>query len=269
MVKRPALRYYGGKWLLALWIISHFPDHFHYVELCGGAASVLLRKPRSAVETYVDVEDGVVNFFRVLRNHKDCLIEKIRLTPWARSEYKLSREKCDDPIEWARRVFVSSWMSIGASGGWRVQTKGGSKRHTSMDLEKNSLEEVADRFMGVQIDNKGAIDAISRYDTRKTLFYFDPPYPVSTRSSQQHRYIVDQPDRFHVDCAELLRKTAGYVVVSGYACPLYAELYEDYGWHRVDKASRTNSSGSRVESLWLSPRTWCALQRTGRQGTLL
>lgn len=40
----PALRYYGGKWLLADWIIQYFPQHWIYVEACGGAASVLLKK---------------------------------------------------------------------------------------------------------------------------------------------------------------------------------------------------------------------------------
>lgn len=36
--KRPALRYYGGKWNLAPWIISHFPPHQNYVELCTWSA---------------------------------------------------------------------------------------------------------------------------------------------------------------------------------------------------------------------------------------
>ncbi|MCB0763014.1 MAG: hypothetical protein KDC12_15925, partial [Flavobacteriales bacterium] len=52
---------------------------------------------------------------------------------------------------------------------------------------------------------------------------------------------------------------AGYVVVSGYACDLYTELYESHGWHRVDKEAQTNSGGKRIESLWLSPRTYAAL----------
>jgi len=104
-ITRPALKYYGGKWILADWIISFFPDHINYVEPCGGAASVLLRKSLSPLETYNDINGRVVNFFKVLRDQPEALVAKIKLTPWSRTEQRLARELSEDPIEDARRFF--------------------------------------------------------------------------------------------------------------------------------------------------------------------
>ncbi len=263
--KRPALRYYGGKWKLAPWIIGHFPKHLNYVEPCAGACSVLLQKPRSPLETINDLDGNVVNFFRVLRDQPDELIRKIRLTPWARAEYELSLQPCDDAVEKARRYWYRLWSSMNggdaltAHGTWRMTTNVVG-RDTSDHPYKNTdqLWVVAKRFDGVQVDNRSSMDTIKRYDNAETLTYFDPPYVSNTRA-QDERYAFEWTDTNHIEAAELLRTCAGYVVVSGYACPLYTDLYESHGWHRVDKEAQINSGGKRIESLWLSPRTWKAL----------
>jgi DNA adenine methylase len=271
--KRPALRYYGGKWRLAPWIISHFPEHKNYVEPCGGAASVLLRKPRSKLETYNDLDGNIVNFFQVLRDQPDELIRKIKLTPWARAEYLLSLEPSPDSAEQARRTFVSLWMSM--QGGhasktsktWRVHKNclhadGGIRTvkapHEFIAISEE-LQIIANRLRCIQIENRSAQDVIKRYDNAETLIYFDPPYVTETRA-QGNVYKLETDNTFHIEAAELLRNAKGYVVVSGYACPLYTELYEHHGWQRVDKEAQTNSGGKRIESLWLSPRTSEALK---------
>lgn len=267
-IKRPALRYYGGKWNLAPWIISHFPPHKNYVEPCGGAASVLLQKPRSPLETYNDLDGNVVNFFRVLRDRPDELIRKIRLTLWARAEFELSLQPCGDEVERARRFFVSGWMSMqGATNEsfrpnptWRIQHHIDNRGLYDMPHnQEDNLIHVASRFFDVQIENRPANEVVIKYDNKDTLIYFDPPYLDETRT-ENDAYTVDwNGSDLHTEAADLLRQAAGYVIISGYACPLYTELYEAHGWQRVDKEAQTNSGGKRIESLWLSPRTCDAL----------
>lgn len=267
-MKRPAFRYYGGKFLLAPWIISHFPPHRDYVEPCGGAASVLLQKPRSALETYNDINGHVVNFFKVLRNQSDMLIQKIRLTPWSRAEFEECRFPDDEPIEDARRFYVSSWMAISgkpfdAASGFRTSSFADQQRsRINMQFSDESISYLYDiihRFDGVQIENQDALDVIRRYDNDRALIYFDPPYVKSTRATA-NVYDFEVDEDFHIKAAELLRQCQGFVVVSGYPCELYGDIYEAIGWERIDKESQVNGGNKRVESLWLSPRTVDALK---------
>ena len=271
--KRPALRYYGGKWKLAPWIISHFPEHKNYVEPCGGAASVLLQKPRSPLETYNDLDGGVVNFFRVLRDKPEELIRKIKLTPWARAEYEFCRVPSGDDVEQARQFFVSGWMSISGmahekSTGWRATSFHGesfTSHGFQYEYTKEILQNVADRFSGVQIENNDARYVVERFGMNTdALIYFDPPYVAETRVNAT-QYRVECGSGFHGEMAELLWTAPGYVIVSGYACPLYADLYEHHGWQRVDIDAATNGA-NRVESLWLSPRTVEALAQPAQVG---
>ena len=260
MIKNPPIKYYGAKWRLAPWIISHFPRHTHYIEVCGGAAGVLLQKPRSKLETYNDSWGAVVNFFRVLRNNEAELIRKIELTPWAREEYKNHYEPTDDPVEAARRFWVGCNMSIGSmafkSCGMRIvkdASKIGVANSVTAEKTKSQLYKVSDRLRGTQIESLHYADLLERYEVAapQNLFYFDPPYTSGERVTA-NVYNTEWSNDDHKEAAEILRNSKAYVIVSGYKSELYKELYEDYGWRRIDKATQTNG-GSRVESLWLNP----------------
>jgi DNA adenine methylase len=262
-VNHPILKYYGSKFRLAQWIISYFPEHNHYVEPFGGAANVLLVKDPSFLETYNDLNSKLVNFFRVLREKPDELIEQIDLTPWARSEYEYCLDEIEvaSSVETARRLFFKLWMSISGQfttgrGSWRRHTNG--KRLFDPDARRENLIAASKRLLTVQIENRDAFKLIRELDSEETLFYLDPPYIFSTRTTSKaysHEMTNDDHRRF----AELLYSIKGFVVLSGYPSKIYEELFESKGWQKVERLAQVMGGASKTEALWLSPRTWSEL----------
>ncbi|MHB0934885.1 MAG: DNA adenine methylase [Armatimonadota bacterium] len=112
------MRYHGGKWRLARWVISHFPPHRIYVEPFGGAASVLMQKPRTYAEVYNDLDDEVVGVFRVLRDPvaAERLEHLLSLTPFARVEFEEAYAPAEDAVEQARRTIIKAFMAYGSNG---------------------------------------------------------------------------------------------------------------------------------------------------------
>ena len=255
---RPVLRYHGGKWRLAPWIISHFPAHRVYVEPFGGAASVLMRKPRTTVEVYNDLDGEVVNLFRVLRDARKAarLTRSLRLTPFARPEYQAAYRPARDAVEQARRTLVKAWMGFGSgaliegTAGFRVAL--GSRRHTPREWASfaGHLGDFTARLAGVLIEHRPAALVIEQWDAGDALLFVDPPYVAATRGAR-HRYRCEFTDADHQGLAEQLRLAKGAVVVSGYDSPLYARLYT--GWSQRARMSLDAASRLRREVLWLNP----------------
>ncbi len=265
--RRPVLRYHGGKFRLAPWIIEHFPAHRVYVEPFGGGGSVLLRKPRSDFEVYNDLDSDVVNVFRVLRDPSAAaeLERLLRLTPWARTEFTASYQPTLDPIERARRTIVRCFMGHGTTSrrlnrtGFRAGSHPSRKGGGFGDWGgyPNLISQFTERLQGVVIEERDALDLIVRHDGLDALFYIDPPYPHSTRSTMNDRrdskndraYRHEMSDDDHRRLAVALSSCMAAVVVSGYACPLYdQELYA--GWGRFTHKARADRGRDRTEVIW-------------------
>ncbi len=258
---RPVMRYHGGKWRLAPWIISYFPAHRVYTETFGGAASILLRKPRAYAEIYNDLDGEIVNVFRVLRDHDKALelSFRIAMTPFARDEFDLSYEPSDDEIEQARRTIFRTFAGFGSSAmnstkptGFRSNSnRSGTTPAHDWAHFPDALPAVIERLAGVVIENRPAVEIIRQHDGRETLHYVDPPYVHSTRAERQSKnYRHEMTDDQHRELAATLRDCAGMVVLSGYDCELYRELYGD--WTQYDKSAYADGAKVRTESLWLN-----------------
>ncbi|MFW1788025.1 DNA adenine methylase [Acinetobacter pittii] len=265
-MNHPLIRYHGGKFRLAAWVISHFPNHTCYTEAFGGAAGVLLQKPRAYAEVYNDLDGEIVNLFRVLRNEdqRNKLIEQLVFTPYSRDDFQEAWEPCEDPIEKARRLIIRAQMGFGSAGatkgitGFRIDTKRAYGTAQSLWVTyPNHLAIVGQRLSGVLIENRPAIQVLQDHDDSETLHYVDPPYVHDTRYSGAKTgrvYRHEMSDQDHEELLKVLLELEGKVIVSGYP----SEIYNDYldKWKRVDTNARISSGRGtdvRTECLWISP----------------
>lgn len=276
-VTRPALRYHGGKFRLAPWILGFFPPHKTYVEPFGGAMSILLLKDQVGAECYNDLDGQVVNLFRVLRDVDRALElqRRIALTPFARAEFDWSYEAPVDDIDAAHKLIVRSFMGHGSDSATRGCRTGFRSKLTDGRVLpayewatwSDCIPAFTRRLRGVLIENRDGLEVLQRMDHVDTPSYVDPPYVHSTRSvlvgrsSKTHGYRHEMNEDQHRALAAVLHGLTGMVVVSGYPSDLYdTELFPT--WERFERRAMADSAKVRTEVVWLNPACSAALERS-------
>ncbi len=253
---RPALRYFGSKWRLAPWIVGHFPPHVCYVEPFCGSGAVFFRKPPAEFEVINDIDGEVINFFHVLRDRGDELIRVILATPYSRAEFDESWIPVEDPLERARRYYVTVWQGwSGFGSAWRYQKSHHGGKSVINDWNAvEHLPAIVWRLKQAQVENADALEIIERYDQPGTLFYLDPPYLSQTRSKRWRHggYRHEYDEDCHLQLLARLQGIQGMAIISGYPSELYEHQLAH--WRRVETKARTNNAARlATEVIWLSP----------------
>lgn len=256
----PPITWFGGKSKLAARIVGHFPAHHTYVEPFGGSAAVLLAKAPAKVEVYNDIDRDLANLFQVLRDEAlfRRLQEVCNHTAYSRAEFELALEPASEAVEAARRFMVRQRQSHGGLGRrWSYCVRDAQSGMSSAVRRWLSgverLPAIHRRMRHVQIEADDWTQVVARYDTPRTLFYLDPPYPAHTRIGGGYKHELAEAD--HHRLAETLLDIQGMAVLSGYQCEAYRQL-EHAGWQRVDydvPAYMSPRRKRRQESLWISP----------------
>lgn len=275
-ITAPVIRYHGGKFRLATWVLDHFPPHKCYVEPFGGAAGVLIQKPRAYAEVYNDLDGDIVNLFRVLQGETSSqrLIELLNLTPYARTEFELAWQAADEPVERARRLIIRAQMGFGSAGaskgitGFRIDTARayGTAQHL-WERYPEHLTTICQRLTGVLIENRPAIEVLRAHDAHETLHYVDPPYMHDTRvngAAKGRYYRHELSDEQHAELLATLKTLRGFVVLSGYPSELYRAELKDWTMNTTSaRISAARGGSTRQECLWINPACMDALHQRG------
>lgn len=255
---RAPFSWFGGKMALSKYILPYIPEHNTYVEVFGGSGAILFAKDKSPLEIYNDIDSGLVNFYRVLRDPVKSkeLQELLELSPYSREEYYENKAGLDESdisdVELARRWFSVIKQAFNASmrAGWKRSTHAGpSGSNASTRPWVNTIAmfpEFHERFKEVQVEHSDFRDIFKNYDSENTLFYLDPPYVLDTRTAgKQYRFeLVDQD---HVDFIDTVLSARGKCLISGYNHHLYDRLLE-HGWSKKEFKVKALADHSIAES---------------------
>lgn len=231
---RTPISYYGGKQRMIKHILPLIPKHRIYVEPFFGGGSIFFAKGPSFLEVINDINDNVVNFYKVMQNDFEKLLQEVTGSMMAESLhkkalkiYQSSNGETDVEKAWAFWYVTNFSFANKPGAGWRF-CSGSNGSHSGVQLrnKRTEFEFYKDRLSQVQISCRDALKVISDRGHADAFFYLDPPYP----NSDQGHY-----KGYSEDDLESLLKTIesvhGKFMLSNYPSDLIQEYVDRNDWH--------------------------------------
>lgn len=236
---RSPLKRIGGKSASAGYITGElFPppsSYDRYVEPCGGAAHIILSKPRyHHEEIFCDLDNNLIAFWLEMSSNADGLQTYLDAQPYAREVYytfyrSLFNGSSLTQFERAARYFYC--LRSTGTGWLRKSPVGWDYRGSNVQSFRSAIElfeAVQERFRYVAIDNRHVLSTLKRFESSRTFFYCDPPY-----FGVEQYYEASKKGFPHQEMAYLLNETPAQVAISYYPHPEIDRLYPAHKWRRV------------------------------------
>lgn len=248
------IKWVGGKSRLRKYIIPLIPAHTCYAEPFAGAAWVLFGKPPSDVEILNDKERELVNFFRVVKEEPEALIESFEWELVSRAEFERLASLDTAQLNNVQRAHRFYYLIMAGWGGElhypRFQTSitdggHGNRLFGALKTLRQRLEPIHQRLSTVIIECLDWQDCIERYDRKGTVMYIDPPYPDNGCNYSHNMRDWES----HKTLAERLGRTQCKWILSSYDKPEIRELFARHSITAVQSSSGMNAEkngGTRV-----------------------
>ena len=226
IIMSPLLSYYGGKQRIAQWIISHFPidiDSLTYIEPFFGGGAVFFQKKPSKNEYILDSDDRLYRFYHYAKNNPMKLFKALRRLIIFESDFKRAhrvingKEEYKDELDYVCCVYMSICWSFNKTMNCNVLRK---KVTANKGLPKEHRNRIAryplilDRLREATIITGDYSKSIKNFDSPKSFFYLDPPYP-ETQQVYKHKF---NKDSFN-DLIKKLIAIQGKFILSFYMKP--------------------------------------------------
>lgn len=231
----------GGKFRLAKTIIPLIPEHDCYCEPFAGAAWILFKKPPSRVEILNDINNDLVNLYRVVREKPDALMEKFSLALKSRQEFEYLKNMDAsglDDVERAYRFFYVFSLAFGGKLNPPFFCIRSDKPwgHFNFRTIQDRLALAHARLVNVNFECLDFGKFIVRYDRPQAFFYCDPPYVGTENYYGRDFYTMADLIRL----AEILGRIQGKFLLSINDCDYARELFAGFNMRKVSVSYSIN-----------------------------
>lgn len=214
-----------------------------YVEpFCGGAA-VLFAIAQHKVEVLNDHNDNVFAFWHSLKTRSDELIAMCKERALYCEKYHTIAKRVinSDSTDEIERAWAFFYLSRSSFGGNITSSFGYQLTNSRVSRLINRIETlgvVANRISQCCIHTRDAIEIIGMYDSKKTVFYIDPPYVGANQG-----YYSGYKEEDLLALMDCLRKIGGKFILSGYSSGgLMDEFGKEYELEKIATTAKFNKN---------------------------
>jgi DNA adenine methylase len=252
MINSP-FKWVGGKSRLRKAIIPLIPEHQCYVEPFGGAAWVLFGKSPSSIEVLNDIDEELINFFRVVKHRPEELIESFDLELVSRGEFLRLADADPQTLSEVERAHRFYYLIMAGWGGEarypRFQTSTSDGGHGNrligaLKTLRKRIEPVHNRLKTVIIENLDWSECIDRYDRPTSFLYLDPPYPRNGANYKHNMRLAAE----HSAIAEWLSKVQSKWMLSSYDTDEVRANFRQYNIVPIQSSSGMRASQAEIRA---------------------
>jgi len=224
----------GGKRNIRKELVSIMPEHIQYCEVFAGALWVMLEKPQSKLEIVNDVNDDLINFYRVIQDKDKCkeLTNRLYFMPKSREifdEYdiKIKKKEYKDDIEHAMMFYYLLKLVFGGrfdrvKKSFCVPNDG--RKNINYEKFPDEFLELHERLKDVYIEKQDYKYILDKYDRADGLFFLDPPYLDTT----EHNYGVNFDINEYTIMRDKLKNLKANWILTCNDKPELRELFKDF-----------------------------------------
>jgi DNA adenine methylase len=200
------LRFAGGDFRIAAILLPRIEKLCTFkkctlVEVFGGSGYVSQSVNRSIFGNIIfnDIDNKLTSFYKTVKETPEKLALILSLLPYSRSLHKIAQELLKTSKELSSLVTaVLLFYSINTTIFGKPNSQGFAYTISPLENEARAFRtriwailKYANVWKDITIENLDFREIIKRYDSEKTVFYLDPPYPDRAIEYYGHPFTVN------------------------------------------------------------------------------